>query len=311
MQRFKNILYILDAPPVQEARVTAIVQDLARSNDAAVRIVKLEEETVLESAGEYLPARLRQLIERKREYDAELLRQILADSGWRKIRTSGELLIGKDFIMAIRKVLEQGHDLVIKARRGTGASDRLAMRLFRKCPCPVWIIDGSTADPLTTVLAAVDLADRGPENRQLNNTIVELAMALARWGAGEAHFLHAWHLEYEKGTHGLRFEVDDKEIETIKRELVAARTEAFARLFEQTQVTPEADHIHLMENSAANAIRQQLLELHADVLVMGTVARTGLPGLLIGNKAEEVLSEVHGTVLAVKPAGFVSPVKPA
>ena len=41
---------------------------------------------------------------------------------------------------------------------------------------------------------------------------------------------------------------------------------------------------------------------------MGTVARTGIPGLLIGNTAESVLSQVGCSVIAVKPDGFVSPV---
>jgi len=40
---------------------------------------------------------------------------------------------------------------------------------------------------------------------------------------------------------------------------------------------------------------------------MGTVARTGLPGLLIGNTAEKILNRVTASVLAVKPEGFVSP----
>jgi len=41
---------------------------------------------------------------------------------------------------------------------------------------------------------------------------------------------------------------------------------------------------------------------------MGTVARTGMPGLLIGNTAEGVLNEIDYSVLAVKPPGFVTPV---
>ena len=43
-----------------------------------------------------------------------------------------------------------------------------------------------------------------------------------------------------------------------------------------------------------------------DVVVMGTVARTGLPGLFIGNTAVKVFSQVSCPVVAVKPASFVS-----
>ena len=45
-----------------------------------------------------------------------------------------------------------------------------------------------------------------------------------------------------------------------------------------------------------------------DVVVMGTVARTGIAGLVMGNTAERVLRRLRGSVLAVKPPGFQSPV---
>lgn len=42
---------------------------------------------------------------------------------------------------------------------------------------------------------------------------------------------------------------------------------------------------------------------------MGRVARTGLSGLFMGNTAETVLRSVDCSVLALKPDGFVSPVR--
>jgi nucleotide-binding universal stress UspA family protein len=48
-------------------------------------------------------------------------------------------------------------------------------------------------------------------------------------------------------------------------------------------------------------------ELEADLLVIGTVARTGVPGLIIGNTAEDVFNSVRVPLVAVKPPGYVSP----
>jgi len=42
---------------------------------------------------------------------------------------------------------------------------------------------------------------------------------------------------------------------------------------------------------------------------MGTLSRTGISGLLIGNTAEKVLRQVDCSVLIVKPDGFITPVK--
>ncbi|RZW20858.1 MAG: universal stress protein UspA and related nucleotide-binding protein [Desulfobulbaceae bacterium] len=41
---------------------------------------------------------------------------------------------------------------------------------------------------------------------------------------------------------------------------------------------------------------------------MGSVGRSGIPGLLIGNKAEKLLNSINCTVLTVKPDGFKTPV---
>jgi nucleotide-binding universal stress UspA family protein len=41
---------------------------------------------------------------------------------------------------------------------------------------------------------------------------------------------------------------------------------------------------------------------------MGTVSRTGVAGLLIGNTAEKLLQKVNCSVLAVKPDDFSTPV---
>jgi nucleotide-binding universal stress UspA family protein len=44
---------------------------------------------------------------------------------------------------------------------------------------------------------------------------------------------------------------------------------------------------------------------------MGTVARTGVRGFIMGNTAETVLEQIDCSVLAIKPQGFVTPVMPA
>jgi len=47
---------------------------------------------------------------------------------------------------------------------------------------------------------------------------------------------------------------------------------------------------------------------HSDLVVMGTVARQGISGALLGNTAEEVLPQLQGSILAIKPDDFASPV---
>jgi nucleotide-binding universal stress UspA family protein len=68
--------------------------------------------------------------------------------------------------------------------------------------------------------------------------------------------------------------------------------------------------LHLVQGDAGDVISQVAEQERIDLIVMGTVARTGLEGYFIGNTAETVLQRVACSVLTVKPAGFVSPVRP-
>jgi hypothetical protein len=45
----------------------------------------------------------------------------------------------------------------------------------------------------------------------------------------------------------------------------------------------------------------------AELMVMATVGRVGIPGFSIGNAAGEVLQTCRASALAIGPAGLVSP----
>ncbi len=42
---------------------------------------------------------------------------------------------------------------------------------------------------------------------------------------------------------------------------------------------------------------------------MGTVARSGIPGFMVGNTAEKILNRVDCSVMALKPKKWKSPIK--
>ena len=49
----------------------------------------------------------------------------------------------------------------------------------------------------------------------------------------------------------------------------------------------------------------------AELIVIGTVGRSGIKGMRLGNTAEKVLDTCACSILTVKPDGFVSPIEPA
>jgi universal stress protein E len=72
----------------------------------------------------------------------------------------------------------------------------------------------------------------------------------------------------------------------------------------------ELDIAMLLQKGDVRRLLPQLVdERNVDLVVMGTVSRGGLPGLLIGNTAEKLINSLSCSVLAVKPDSFVSPIK--
>ena len=65
----------------------------------------------------------------------------------------------------------------------------------------------------------------------------------------------------------------------------------------------------LRKGEPDDVIHQFVVAERIDLVVMGTVARAGIAGMLIGNTAERVLRKLPCSVLTVKPDGFVSPVR--
>jgi universal stress protein E len=68
--------------------------------------------------------------------------------------------------------------------------------------------------------------------------------------------------------------------------------------------------LHVTERRvvADSAILRFIKDHNVDLLVMGTMARSGMPGVFIGNTAERLALSVTCSLLALKPADFQCPV---
>jgi nucleotide-binding universal stress UspA family protein len=65
---------------------------------------------------------------------------------------------------------------------------------------------------------------------------------------------------------------------------------------------------HIAHGSPSVLIPEVAHDVDAELIVVGTVGRTGIAGLLIGNTAESIFAQVECPVLAIKPEGFQTPV---
>jgi nucleotide-binding universal stress UspA family protein len=317
MKRFKNILCVVNTleacAPVVERAVT-----LAGNNHADLTVIEVVPPL---RAGTRMPkegpsaADLQAALVAGRERGLETL---LAPYRQRlDVRSS--VRTGTLFLEVVREVLRKGHDLVIKAPEDPSWLERLFgsddMHLLRKCPCPVWLTKAQAPQPYRRVLAALDVDVNRPDKERaaqhaMNRQILEIAGSLALTESAELHVAHAWEAIGESIMRGALLNTPEETIAAYiegERRQCEAGLDALVREASGAADFPRP-RIHLPRGSAREQIPALARRLKADLVVMGTVVRTGIPGLIIGNTAEMILDQLACSVLAVKPPGFVTPV---
>lgn len=308
MQRFKNILYfadgILEAGPALQRAVA-----LANSNDARLTVVDvIEPQEDLPEVRTEFGTDLNEIL---REHRRQALEDMLQPFDRADSIIYTHVLTGTPFIEVIRSVLSSRHDLVIKTcRPPEGLSEHLLgstdMHLMRKCPCPVWIDRPTATLPYRRILAAVDPVDS--DSKESARLVMDLATSLARRESATLDVVHAWRVYGESMLRSGRIRLSDPELGQLLDQTRQCHASTLQDLLEPYGLDAASPHVHLVKDQAASAIHRLSTELGSDLIVMGTVGRTGIPGFFIGNTAEEVLQATQASVLAVKPADFVSPV---
>ena len=216
---------------------------------------------------------------------------------------------GRLFIEVIKAVLDNNHDLVMKAAnadmgplgRVLGSTD---LKLLRKCPCPIWVVKQSDHKHFARILAAVDPDTNNPFAEALNTLILDLATSLAEMENSELDVVHAWEIHGEVALRSGR--LPKGTLDQMLDEMQEAHQKEMDELLAPYNSTRK--NVHLVKGDAGDAITELAMKNNVDLIVMGTVGRSGIPGLIIGNTAERVIHGIDCSVLAVKPAGFVSPV---
>jgi len=312
MKRFKNILcYTRDGSGDRHA--LAASAGLATRNQARLTVATVVEE---------LP---RDLMRFAVSLPAESLRDLAIDEARGRLAQFVaetridpppvlEVHYGKPFVEICRAVQRHQHDLVVmETAPGKGLRDLVmggtGLRLMRKCPCPVWVINPTHATGVARILAAVDPDPLDVVREDLNTKIMELATSMAALDGSELHVVHAWQALDQTFLPGSQ----TKGIEGGELHWTDLSRAAHQRLLDELLARFELGNLvcrtHLIEGEAGVVIPELVANERIDLIVMGTVARVGLEGFFIGNTAETVLNRVTCSLLTVKPEGFVSPVK--
>jgi nucleotide-binding universal stress UspA family protein len=137
---------------------------------------------------------------------------------------------------------------------------------------------------------------------------MDAASSLARSYRSELHVAHAWTLYGESLIRSRRLAVPAKKLDEMLRESRQKHKRAVMELVDPYVVSDRRLQPHVVKGLPEQVIPGVTRKARIDLLVMGTVCRTGIAGFLIGNTAEKILSTIACSVLTLKPDGFVTPV---
>lgn len=193
------------------------------------------------------------------------------------------------------EALRQEHcDLVIKQHRSDHPLKKALLtpddwKLLRECPAPVLMVKGSRSWAEGVVLAAVDVGNPDAEHQSLHYEILHYGREIARVENGQLRAVAAFPAPA----------LASAEPGLIEETSTQARYEEACEQFCDQFELPR-EHL-LLEAGPADVLIPSIAQRYQAVLaVLGTVARGGLSGALIGNTAEVVLDSLECDVLVLK-----------
>ena len=313
MKRFKNILFLYNGEIGSEAALVR-AQALARSNGARLTLLEVVQHVPSDLVALLggTPLDQPEIEARYMEERRALLERVAVSIRQDGVPAEIKVLRGKAFLETIRTVLRDGHDLIVMIADSVKGLRNItfgstSMHLMRKCPCPVWVMKPKAGSRFRRILAAVDPPVDGKANSPLDVKIVQLATSLSHMEGCELDVVHAWDL-VGPDLETSRSENTERMLTDLLERNRSAHEEAVERLLAESGLNGTQPRIRLLRGEPWSIVPRFARQHAVDLIVMGTVTRTGIAGFLIGDTAEHVLQQVDCSVLAVKPEGFQTPI---
>jgi nucleotide-binding universal stress UspA family protein len=250
---------------------------------------------------------MRELIAEEKLAALEVLADPIRRAG---VKVETKVLLGKTSIEIIREVLRGEHDLVLRVAKGRDSTRQAffgntAMRLLRKCPSAVWLVSPTTTPKFKHVLGCIDTSSGDKLDAELNNEVHQLASSISQYHGGRYSIIHAWSIWNEQMIKSRMKPEEFEEMERSNHDQLASLLDKF---LQNHGTNVRAENVHLMKGEAPAVISQFVHSNDVDLVVMGTVARSGVAGVVMGNTAEQILNGIQCSVLALKPSSFICPI---
>jgi universal stress protein E len=312
METYQNILVIID-PTTEEQKALKRAIDLATSISASGNKVNVSaflsifdfsyEMTTILSSDE------RDVMRQSVIKDKELwLEGIISDLCPDITITSQVVWHNRPFEAIIEQVIQKNYDLVIK---GTHQHDTFKSVVFtptdwhilRKCPCPVLLVKDHEWPSNGNILAALNVGSDEKEHHSLNMKITKEAKKLAELIIRNVNLVNSFTVT------PVNIDIEIPEFNSTEYNDTMHKHHEQAMIAHANKFDISVTKTHVEEGLPETVIEQVAIKIDAELVILGTIGRTGISAALIGNTAEHVIDQLNCDVLALKPDGYISPLQ--
>jgi len=306
MEKYQNILVVID-PTTEDQKALKRAVELAKCTNARITaylcIYDFSYEMTTMLSADERDAMMKSVINDRQLWLSSLIEEIDHDG----VNIDSTVVWhNRPFEPILDQVINNGFDILIK---GTHQHDKLKSVIFtptdwhllRKCPCPVLLVKDHLWPKNGNIVAAVNVGSDEEEHQLLNNKIVEETQNLAKLIEANGHLVNS----YPGTPVNIAIEIPEFNANEYNDSMKNHHISAMKELAEQFDF--DIANTHVEEGLPEDVIENVAKKLDAELVILGTVGRTGLSAALIGNTAEHVIDRLNCDLLALKPDNYVSP----
>ncbi|TCP92011.1 universal stress protein E [Cricetibacter osteomyelitidis] len=200
------------------------------------------------------------------------------------------------------EIAKNNYDLVVKYTKEEESLTSLIFtpmdwQLLRKCPAPILMVRDGDWKHQRRILVAVNVSSDEEHHEVFNKELVSIGMTLAQnFERGNIHLVSA----YPPAPLNVAIDLPEFNVGEYSNSIRGQHLINMKALRQQFFI--DEDHTHVIEGFPEEVIPSVAEEIGAELVILGTIGRTGLSAAFLGNTAEHVINKLSCNLLAIKPS---------
>ena len=295
MKKVKNLLVVMDRPKQRQLALQRGIT-LAEQLGAHLHLAAFVHHDMYDQKDVFETSQRRAVREALETERSKWLEDRVRDAKLNAANVTAEVVWEKHLHEWVTEACEaKRFDLVLKSAHNskTLVHTPTDWHLLRDCPAPVLVATSSKWPAKARVLAAVDPTRKDKAHKRLNQRVIEGALAFAATHDAEVHL--GWSVQAPE----ILADLDILDPDKYRDQLVDTMRPRLEEMADKFDIPH--DRIHTPNGKPGVALSGLAAKLKAELIVMGTTARSGVSAMLVGNTAEKVLEAARCDILTIKP----------